>query len=286
MNTTDAPASASVANLADLAEGSMKMVKVDGHRVCLVRTASGVHAIDHACPHEGYGLTQGDLNGELLTCAWHNWKFRVSDGSCVQGEEGVTVHDVDVDHAGDVRVTINRPDPDVVRQRTKVSLRSGIERDYTGQVARDVVRLLQASENPGELIWEAVAYGAPRAEFGWGHSVASATDCLSMVDLYEGDHRALPIVQGIAGIAETGARSSRQRPARARPAPSTRRRPRFGPRSRPKTRSVPSRSCSPPSSGATVRPTFVRGSPTSSPTTCCPTGTARSTRTRRSSCST
>ncbi len=70
----------------------MRMVKVDGHRVCLVRTAGGVHALDHACPHEGYGLTQGELNGDLLTCAWHNWKFRVTDGACVQGEEGVTVH--------------------------------------------------------------------------------------------------------------------------------------------------------------------------------------------------
>ena len=120
MSTTDErPSSDAVANLADLAEGTMKMVKVDGHRVCLVRTSSGVHAIDHACPHEGYGLTQGDLNGELLTCAWHNWKFRVTDGACVQGEEGVTVHDVDVDTVGDVRVTINRPDPEVVRQRTQ-----------------------------------------------------------------------------------------------------------------------------------------------------------------------
>ena len=48
-------------------QGSMKMVKVDGHRVCLVHTSSGVHAIDHACPHEGYGLTQGDLDGDLVT---------------------------------------------------------------------------------------------------------------------------------------------------------------------------------------------------------------------------
>ncbi|MET0911522.1 MAG: Rieske 2Fe-2S domain-containing protein, partial [Ilumatobacteraceae bacterium] len=204
-----------VANLTDLAEGAMKMVKVDGHRVCLVRTSGGVHAIDHACPHEGYGLTQGELNGELLTCAWHNWKFRVTDGSCVQGEEGVTVHAVDVDDVGDVRVTINRPDPEVVRQRTRVSLRSGIERDYTGQVARDVVRLLQASENPGELIWEAVAYGAPRAEFGWGHAIASATDCLSMLHLYDGDQRALPLVQGIAGIAE----EERGRPVNPLPRP-------------------------------------------------------------------
>ena len=86
-----------VANLDDLADGAMRMVKVDGHRVCLIRTAGRVHALDHACPHEGYGLTQGELNGDLLTCAWHNWKFRVTDGTCVQGEEGVTAHRVDVD---------------------------------------------------------------------------------------------------------------------------------------------------------------------------------------------
>jgi nitrite reductase/ring-hydroxylating ferredoxin subunit len=187
----------------DIAVGTMKMIKVDGHRVCLVRTRDGLHAIDHACPHEGYGLTQGELDGDLLTCAWHNWKFRVSDGTCVQGEESVRTHPVTVADDGAVQVTINRPDPVQLRPQLLTSLRRGIERNYSGQVARDVVRLLQADANPGELIWEAIAHGAPRAEFGWGHSIASATDCLSMIDLYDGDQRALPIVQGIMGIAET-----------------------------------------------------------------------------------
>lgn len=208
------PGSPPIADLADLAVGTMKMVKVDGRRICLVRTAGGVHAIDHACPHEGYGLTQGDLDGDLLTCAWHNWKFRVTDGVCVLGEEDVQAHDVDVDASGGVRVTVRRRDPAEQRPRLFASLRRGIERDYRGQIARDTVRLLQASTNPGELIWEAVAHGAPRAEFGWGHAVASATDCLSMVDLYDGDERALPIVQGISGIAE----SERDRPVNELPA--------------------------------------------------------------------
>ena len=201
----------------DIAVGAMKMIKVDGHRVCLVRTSDGLHAIDHACPHEGYGLTQGELDGDLLTCAWHNWKFRVSDGSCVKGEESVQTHHVTVADDGAVKVTINRPDPARLRPQLIASLRRGIERDYTGQVARDVVRLLQADANPGELIWEAIAHGAPRAEFGWGHSIASATDCLSMIDLYNGDQRALPIVQGIMGIAE----SERGRPVNALPEPTT-----------------------------------------------------------------
>ena len=204
-----------VAHLDDLPIGSMKMVRVDDHRLCLVRTTEGVFALDHACPHEGYGMTQGSLDGNLITCAWHNWKFRVDDGACVVGEEEITTHPASVDDDGSVRVTLRLPDPETQRPRLLASLRRGVERDYIGQVSRDVVRLLQADTNPGELVWEAVQHGAPRAEFGWGHSIASATDCLAMVDLYGGDQRALPIVQAIAGIAET----ERDRPINPLPDP-------------------------------------------------------------------
>ncbi len=204
-------------HLHDLPVGSMRLARVDGRRLCLVRTADGVHALDHACPHEGYGLTQGTLDGNLLTCAWHNWKFRVDDGVCVLGEEDVRAHPVTVRRDGSLGVTLNEPDPAEVRPRLMASLRRGIEHDYVGQVSRDVIRLLRADANPGELVWEAVAFGAPRADFGWGHSVASATDCLAMVDLYDGDQRALPIVQGIAGIAEV----ERDRPVNVLPDPVT-----------------------------------------------------------------
>src|SRR4051794_9127873 len=90
-----------VARESELAIGAMKMVRVGGRRLVLVRTSEGIHALDNACPHEGYGLVQGALEGDLLTCEWHNWKFDVTDGSCVLGEEGVTTHDVRVED-GDV----------------------------------------------------------------------------------------------------------------------------------------------------------------------------------------
>ncbi len=207
-----------VAHIDDLAPSSMKLVRVDGHRMCLVRTASGgVHALDQACPHEGYGLTTGQLDGDVITCAWHNWKFRVTDGRCLLGEEDVPVHEVEVSEEGAVTIRRRTSDPAQVRPRLLASLRRGIEKDYVGQVSRDVVRLLRADTNPGELIWEAVAHGAPRAEFGWGHSIASLTDCLGMVDRYDGDDRALPIVQALAGVAE----SERDRPAQPLPDPVT-----------------------------------------------------------------
>lgn len=209
------PTGTVVGNLDDLEPAAMKMVAVDGRRLCLVRTADGVFALDQACPHEGYGLTTGQLDGNLLTCAWHNWKFRVTDGRCEQGEEDVRTHRVDVESDGSVRVTLTEPDPAALRPALVTSLRRAIEHDYVGQMSRDVIRLLRADADPGELIWEAVAYGAPRAEFGWGHSIASLTDCLAMIDRYEGDTRALPIVQAIAGVAE----SERDRPVRPLPAP-------------------------------------------------------------------
>ena len=214
-SSTTRPSGTVVGRLDDLAVAAMKMVKVDGHRLCLVRTSEGIFALDQACPHEGYGLSTGQLDGDLITCAWHNWKFRVSDGACVLGEEDVRTHPVHIADDGTLSITFVEPDPAEQRPKLMASLRSGIERNYVGQVSRDVVRLLRADANPGELIWEAVAYGAPRAEFGWGHSIASLTDCLSMIDRYDDDQRALPIVQAIAGVAE----SERGRPVEPLPDP-------------------------------------------------------------------
>jgi nitrite reductase/ring-hydroxylating ferredoxin subunit len=209
------PTYVAVANLSDIAEGELKMVRVGNRRICLVRLGTGVHALDNACPHEGYGLTQGDLVGDQLTCVWHNWKFRVTDGRCTQGEENVTSHHVRIDTDGTICVALHQPVDNDLRPKLFASLRSGIEHNYVGQISRDVIRLLKASANPGELVWEAVAFGAPRAEFGWGHSIASATDALAMAELYEGDQKALPIVQAIAGISE----SERSRPVEPLPDP-------------------------------------------------------------------
>ena len=203
-----------VARLSELPVGSLRLARVDGHRLCVVRTGDGVFALDNACPHEGYGLTTGDLDGDELTCEWHNWRFRVSDGRCTLGEEDVVSHEVRVD-GDEVRVRLTRPDPARLRAGLTASLRRGIDNGYVGQISRDVVRLLRADEDPAQLVWEAVAWGAPRAEFGFGHALASATDCLALVDRHEGDHRALPVVQAIAGIAEV----ERRRPVRPAPEP-------------------------------------------------------------------
>jgi nitrite reductase/ring-hydroxylating ferredoxin subunit len=195
--------------------GRPRTVRAGDRRVTLVRTEREVFALEHGCPHEGYALAQGEVRDDVLTCAWHNWKFRLDDGACLFGDEDLRTYPVTVDSRGRVRVDLIEPDPAVERPRLLQSLGDAVEEFRVGQIARDTVRLLRASADPGELVWEAVAFGAPRAEFGWGHAIASAVDCLAIADGLSGDDRALPVVQALAGIAETELR----RPPRPQPRP-------------------------------------------------------------------
>ena len=140
-----------VGTVDEWAVGTMRMRKVDDRAVAVVRTESGFHAIDNACPHQGYGLATGSLDGELLTCQWHNWKFDVRTGRCLMGEEDVACHPVEIAD-GEVRVTVTRPTVEEQRARLWPSLLRGIEADHGGQIARDSVRLLQSGASPAEII--------------------------------------------------------------------------------------------------------------------------------------
>ncbi|MEZ5230786.1 MAG: Rieske (2Fe-2S) protein [Acidimicrobiales bacterium] len=230
-----------VGHIDELEVGEMRMATVGERAIAVIRTSKGVYALDNACPHQGYGLTTGSLDldddphgaapdsttsdsiasdgttsdGAVVTCQWHNWKFRVADGVCVMGEEDVPCHRVDIDTEGQVAVTLVEPTNEEARARLWPSLRSGVLKDYRGQIARDAIRLMINEAAPADIMWEGVAIDAPRNDYGPGHAMAMAADCLHLAELWNGDDRALPLVQGLAGIAET----SRDRPARALPAP-------------------------------------------------------------------
>jgi len=212
--TSDSATTQTVARADDLVPGTMKMVTVDGHPVALIATDHGIHALDNACPHQGYGLVTGTLSGGAVTCQWHNWKFDVATGRCLQGEEDVTCHPVSVVD-GEVRVTVRRPSAAETRERVWPSLRRGLAADYMGQVARDTIRLLDAGATPAAVMAEAVRARAAHTDGGVGHEMAMAADCLAGAERAEGDARVLPLVQGLSGWAE----ETRDRPVLPLPPP-------------------------------------------------------------------
>ena len=73
--------------------GRPRVFKRPPLQVALFRVGERVFAVDNRCPHEGYPLAEGKVDGAcVLTCNWHNWKFRLEDGECLLGGDHVRAY--------------------------------------------------------------------------------------------------------------------------------------------------------------------------------------------------
>lgn len=198
-----------------LGVGARKLIRHYDKRIALFRTERAIYAVDNRCPHQGYALLQGDLKGEQLTCAWHNWKFELDEGGvCSFGGEAVRNYPVEV-RGGQIFVDVTDPAAEIVAPQLFQSLVEAMGDVDVGRMARDTMRLRQLGTPLAEVVKEGVNYGAPRMEYGWNHSLATLTDCLNLASLFEGELQALPVVQGMSVISQTEVR----RPFRSRPDP-------------------------------------------------------------------
>jgi apoptosis-inducing factor 3 len=73
-----------VARLADLPDGSMRGIEVDGKQILLVRRGDAVFALDGTCSHAGAPLAEGVLDGDRVICPWHKAAFSIITGACVE----------------------------------------------------------------------------------------------------------------------------------------------------------------------------------------------------------
>ena len=201
-------------SIADIPDGQGKLWRHGDKRIALFRTAAGVYAADNRCPHQGYALTDGDIRADVLTCAWHNWKFRLTDGKCTFGGENIRTYPVSV-RDGWVYVDTTDPAPEEIAPELFASLLDAMGDVDTGRLARDTMRLRAIGTPLADVVRTGVTYGATRAEYGWNHSLATLADCLTMAAAFEGPLSALPVIQGLATVSRTEVR----RPPRPQPDP-------------------------------------------------------------------
>jgi nitrite reductase/ring-hydroxylating ferredoxin subunit len=69
-----------VANKADIKEGGLVGVELEGNKIVLAMINGQVFAIDAVCSHKGAPLEEGKLEGYNLTCPWHYAVFDVRNG--------------------------------------------------------------------------------------------------------------------------------------------------------------------------------------------------------------
>jgi NAD(P)H-dependent nitrite reductase small subunit len=70
-----------VAQVAELAEGQARTVEVNGKSIAVFNVAGRYYAIDNLCPHRGGPLAEGDVDGTIVVCPWHGWRWDVTTGA-------------------------------------------------------------------------------------------------------------------------------------------------------------------------------------------------------------
>jgi nitrite reductase (NADH) small subunit/3-phenylpropionate/trans-cinnamate dioxygenase ferredoxin subunit len=70
-----------VCRVAELAEGEGRVFQVADKLIAVFRHEGQYYAIDDTCPHMGDSLSQGYVENGIVTCPWHAWRFRLSDGA-------------------------------------------------------------------------------------------------------------------------------------------------------------------------------------------------------------
>ena len=91
----------------DLAPGKAKCVEVAGKTLALFNLDGTFYAIDNTCTHRGGPLSEGELEGNEVTCPWHGGIFNVTTGAVVGGPppSNVASYPVRV-HGADIEVEV------------------------------------------------------------------------------------------------------------------------------------------------------------------------------------
>jgi len=69
-----------VAKTKDISPGQCTVVKVEDQEFALYNVDGKIYATSNECIHQGGPLGEGDLDGQVITCPWHQWTFDVTTG--------------------------------------------------------------------------------------------------------------------------------------------------------------------------------------------------------------
>ena len=70
-----------VAAVAEVPEGKGRSFAVAGKDVAIFNVEGSFYAMDVTCLHAGSSLASGTLDGRIVTCPGHGWRYDVTTGS-------------------------------------------------------------------------------------------------------------------------------------------------------------------------------------------------------------
>ena len=75
------PRRVKVAEVGEVSEGQGRVVEAEGRTLALFNVEGHLYVLDNACAHRGGPLGEGDVQGAIVVCPWHGWRWDVTTGS-------------------------------------------------------------------------------------------------------------------------------------------------------------------------------------------------------------
>jgi nitrite reductase (NADH) small subunit len=72
-----------IGRAADVPPGEGRVMEAAGRSFAVFNVDGAFYAIDNTCSHRGGPLGEGDLDGTVVTCPWHAWRWDVTSGANV-----------------------------------------------------------------------------------------------------------------------------------------------------------------------------------------------------------
>ena len=84
---------------AELSPGKGTVVELNGAKIAIFNVDGTFYAMDDTCTHAGGPLSEGELDGTVVTCPWHGATFDIKTGGVLGGPaaSGVSGYEVKVE---------------------------------------------------------------------------------------------------------------------------------------------------------------------------------------------
>jgi nitrite reductase/ring-hydroxylating ferredoxin subunit len=189
------------ASVADIPEGSIIAVNIEGHSIALANSEGQIRAVDNRCPHMGYPLNRGTIHNGILICHWHHARFDLESGCTFDPfADDVQSYPVQVDN-GHVYVNIHLDGHNPIA-RWKRRLGEGLEQNINLIIAKAVIAL-RANRAPVDDIVEVGAlYGAHGRRAGWGPGLTILTAMANVAPKLAEADRVLALYQGLLHVSQ------------------------------------------------------------------------------------
>lgn len=188
-----------VADLSELREKGVTVVKGGRYGIALFYTDSDVYAVDNRCPHLGFPLHMGSVKDGVLTCHWHNAQFDLCSGGTFDPfADDVPVYSVEV--RGDEIWLNPTPSRGGAARRARERLERGMEQNIHLVVAKAVVSLIDLGVPSTDIVSQGALHGARFRQAGWRSGMTILTAMANVHESLDEDVRIHALYEGLRNV--------------------------------------------------------------------------------------